>query len=102
MWINSSGRDINRQTIYIDNEDISLLSSTIISESTVEERTKTNLSENSLTRKKIISNHDSGDNSTDNEQIEQTTYKNPEENANPIINMKWLYLMVNKYPYATH
>ena len=77
---------LKNETTYIDNEDISLLSSTIIPENTVEERTKVNSSENSLTRKTIISNHDSDDNSTDNEQIEQTVHNNPEENVNPIVN----------------
>ena len=76
---------LKNETSYIDNEDISLLSSTIIPENTVEERTKINLSENSLTHKKIC-NHNSGDNSRDNEQIEQTVHNNSEENVNPIIN----------------
>ena len=71
---------------YIDNEDISLLSLTIIPKNTVEERTKINLSENSLTRKTVTSNHDSDDNSTDNEQMEQPVHNNPEENVNPFIN----------------
>ena len=86
MWINWSRRNIKKnETTYIKNEDISLLSSTIISKNTVEERTKINLSEKSLTRKTITSNHDSDDNSTDNEQMEQIVHNNPEENVNPII-----------------
>ena len=77
---------LRNETTYIDNEHISLLSSTVIPENTVEERTKINLSENSLTHKRITSNHDSEDISTDNEKIEQTVHNNPEENINPIIN----------------
>ena len=77
---------LKNETTYIDNEDISLLSSTIIPKNTVEERTKTNLSENSLKGQTILSNNDSDDNSTDNEQMEQTVHNNPEENVNPIIN----------------
>ena len=53
---------------------------------TVEERTKINLSENPVTRKTITSNHDSDDNSTDNEHMEQIVHKNTEENVKPIIN----------------
>ena len=68
---------------YIDNEDISLLSSTIIPKNTVKERTKINLSENSLKRQTILSNHDSDDSSTDNEQMEQIVSNNPAENVNP-------------------
>ena len=45
---------------------MSLLSSTIIPKNTVEERTEINLSEKSLTRKTITSNHDSDDNRNDN------------------------------------
>ena len=74
------------ETTYINNEDISLLSSTIIPRNTVEEKTKINLSEKSLTRKRITSNHDSDDISNDNEQMEQIVHNNPEENVNPIIN----------------
>ena len=76
---------LKNETTYIDNEDISLLSSTIIPKNTVEERTKINLSEKSLTRQTILSNHDSDDNSTDNKQMEQIVHNNPEENVNPII-----------------
>ena len=61
---------LKNETTYVDNEDISLLSSTVIPENTVEVRTKINLSENFLTHKIITSNHDSVDNSTENEQIE--------------------------------
>ena len=75
-----------KKTTYIDNEDISLHSSTIIKKKTVEERTKINSSENSLTRKTITSNQDSDDNSTDNKQMEQPVHNNPEENVNPILN----------------
>ena len=39
----------------------------------------------SLTRKKIRSNHDSDDNSTDNEQMKQPVPNNPKEKVNPII-----------------
>ena len=74
------------ETTYINNEDISLLSSAIIPRNTVEEKTKINLSEKSLTRKRITSNHDSDDISNDNEQMEQIVHNNPEENVNPIIN----------------
>ena len=77
---------LKNETTYIYNEDISLLSPTIIPKNTVEERTKINLSEKSLTRQTILSNHDSDDNSTDNEQMEQIVHINPEENVNPIIN----------------
>ena len=42
-------------------------SSTLVPENPVEERTRINLSENSLTCKRVTSNHDSDDNSTDNE-----------------------------------
>ena len=69
-------------------KDLSLHSSTIISDNTVEERTKINLSSNSRTRKSITTNHDSDNNSTDNEQIERTVYDKPEENVNPIINKR--------------
>ena len=55
---------LNNGTTYIDNEDISLPSSTIIPKNTVEERTKINLSENSLKHQTILSNHHSVDNST--------------------------------------
>ena len=78
------------ETTYINNEDISLLSSTIIPKNTVEDRTKINLSEKSLTRKTITSNHDSDDNSTDNEQMKQIVHNNPGENVNPIINNEML------------
>ena len=78
-------KTIKNKSTYIDNEDMSLLNLTIISENTVEERTKINLSENSLTHKTITSNHNSDDNNTDNEQIEQTFHNTPEENVNPII-----------------
>ena len=57
-----------------------------IPKNTVEERTKINLSEISLTRKTITSNHDSDDNSTDNEKIEQTFHNNPEESINQFMN----------------
>ena len=77
---------LKNETTYIYNEDISLLSSTIISKNTIEERTKINLSEKSLTRQTILSNHDSDDNNTDNEQMEQIVHNNPEEDVNPIIN----------------
>ena len=56
------GETLKNVNTYIDNEDISLLSSTAIPENTVEERTKINLSENSLTCKSIASNHDSDKN----------------------------------------
>ena len=52
----------------------------------VNDRTKTNLSENSLTRETILSNHDSDNNSPDNQQIEQIVHNNPEQNVNQIIN----------------
>ena len=77
---------LKNETTYTDNEHISLLSSTIIPKNTVEERTKINLSEKCLTRGTISSNHDSDDNSTDNEQMEQIIHNNPEENVNPIRN----------------
>ena len=54
---------LKNETAYIDNEDISLLSSTIIPKNTVEERTKRT---KSLKRQTILSNHDSYDNSTNN------------------------------------
>ena len=75
---------LKKETTHIYNEDISLLSSTIIPKNTVEK--KINLSEKSLTRPTILSNHDSDDNSTDNELTEQIVYNNPEENVNPITN----------------
>ena len=77
---------LKNETTYINNEENSLLSSTIILKYTVEERDKINLSENSLTRKTITNNHDSDDNSTDNEQIEHTVNNNTEGSFNPIIN----------------
>ena len=77
---------LKNETTYINNEENSLLSSTIILKYTVEERDKINLSENSLTRKTITSNHDRDDNSTDNEQIEHTVNNNTEGSFNPIIN----------------
>ena len=99
-WLNSNSKSnssiicgsidqdetLKNETTYIDNEDLSLLSSTIIPKNTVEERTKINLSEKSLTHQTIVSNHDSDDNSTDNEEMEQIVLNNPEENVNPIIN----------------
>ena len=63
------GETLKNETTYIDNEDISLLSSTVIPENTVQERTKINSSENSLTRKSMTHNHYSDGNSTDNKQI---------------------------------
>ena len=80
------GSIYKNEITYIDNEDISLLTSTVITENTVEKRTKINLFKNSLINKTITSNHDRDDNSTDNKQIEQTVYNNPKENVNPIIN----------------
>ena len=77
---------LKNETTYIDNEDISLLSSTIIPKYTVEEKTKTNLSENSLKRQTILSNNHSDDNSTDNEQMDQIVHNSPAENVNPIRN----------------
>ena len=77
---------LKNETSYIDNEDIGLLSSTIIPGNTVEERTIIHSSENSLSCKTIESNHDGVDNSTDNEQIEQTVHNNLKEKVNPIIN----------------
>ena len=65
---------------------ICLLSSSIIPKETVEERTKINLSEKSLTRQPILSNHNTNDNSTDNEKMEQIVHNNPEENVHPVIN----------------
>ena len=44
---------LKNETTYIDNEDISLFSSTIIPKNTVEERTKINLAENSVKRQTI-------------------------------------------------
>ena len=58
----------------------------VIPKNTVEERTKINLSENSLKHQTILSNHDNDNNSTDNEQMEQIVHNNPAENVNPIIN----------------
>ena len=81
---NDQDEILKNETTYIDNEDISLLSSTVIPENTVEERTKINVSENSLKCQTILSNHDSDDNSTDNEQMEQIVHNNPAENVNPI------------------
>ena len=77
---------LKNETTYIDNEDISLLSLTVIPKNTVEESTKINLSENSLKCQTILSNHDSDDNSTDIEQMEKIVHNNPAENANPITN----------------
>ena len=77
---------LKNETTYIYNEDISLLSSTIIPKNTFEEKTKINSSEKSLTCQTILSNHDSDDNSTDDDQMEQPVHNNPEENVNPIIN----------------
>ena len=77
---------LKNETTYIGNEDISSLNSTIIPKNTVEEGTKINLSEISLTGKTITSDHDSNSNSTDNEQMEQIVHNNPGENVNPIIN----------------
>ena len=73
-----------------------MLSSTIIPKNTVEEKTKINLSENSLTRKAVTSNHDSDDNSTDNEQMEKIVHNNPEENVNPIINNSLVIITNNE------
>ena len=89
---------LKNETTYIDNEDISLLSSTIIPKNTVEERTKINLSENSLKRQTILSNHDSDDNRTDNEQMEQIVHNNPKENVNPIINNKMVLPNIQQVP----
>ena len=50
---------LKNETTYIGNEDIRLLSSTVIPENKVEERTIINSSENSLSRETIISNHTS-------------------------------------------
>ena len=97
-WLNSSSKTnssiicgsidqdetLKNGTTYIDNEDISLLSSTIIPKNTVDEIIKINLSENSLKRQTVLSNNDSDDNSTDNEQMEQIVHNNPAENVNPI------------------
>ena len=54
-------KTLENKTTYIDNEDVSLLISTIFPENTVEERTKINLLENLFTRKSITSNHESND-----------------------------------------
>ena len=77
---------MKNETTYIENENISSLSSTVMPENVVKERSKIYLSENSPTHKKITSNHDGDDNYTDNKQKEQTVHNNPEENINPIIN----------------
>ena len=45
---------LKNETFYIDNEDLSLLSSTVIPENAVEERTKINLSGNSLKHTKQL------------------------------------------------
>ena len=99
---NNQDETSTNEATYIDNEGVSLLSSSVVPKNAIEERTKIILSGNLLTCKSITSNHDSDDKSTDNDQIEQVVNNNPDENVNlHIYTTKWPYVIANKYPYAT-